>query len=193
MAGSGRRSSIDRELSHLSEPLRRREWRRRVEAALFASAAPVPRAALARIVGREANVDRLIEELRAELVDRPYDVAAVGDGWILRTDAAYADAVRAAAALREPVPRLGDGEAMVLAAVAYRQPVSFPELRELMGAEIDRRILTRLRARDLIAPGPRSPRPGAPRTWVTTPAFLAAFDLESLADLPEEDVFDPPP
>jgi chromosome segregation and condensation protein ScpB len=39
----------------------------------------------------------------------------------------------------------------------------------------------------LIATGPREPRRGAPYTFVTTEAFLAAFDLASLADLPDRE------
>ena len=35
------------------------------------------------------------------------------------------------------------------------------------------------------ASGPRSPRPGAPHTFVTTETFLVTFDLQSLRDLPE--------
>jgi chromosome segregation and condensation protein ScpB len=39
--------------------------------------------------------------------------------------------------------------------------------------------------RELITTGPRSPRAGAPYTYVTTPKFLVAFDLQSLRDLPD--------
>lgn len=49
-------------------------------------------------------------------------------------------------------------------------------------------LVSRYSAEDLIAHGPRSPTPGAPRSWVTTEAFLDRFGLESLQDLP-----DPPP
>jgi hypothetical protein len=42
----------------------------------------------------------------------------------------------------------------------------------------------------LIAPGPRSPRPGAPYTFVTTEGFLAAFDLRSLKDLPDPEMME---
>ena len=51
-----------------------------------------------------------------------------------------------------------------------------------------RDLLARLRYKDLIASGPRAPRPGAPHTFVTTPEFLATFDLQTLRDLPELDL-----
>ena len=45
-------ADIDRELQELPAELRWREWMRRIEAVLFASASPVPREDLARVVGR---------------------------------------------------------------------------------------------------------------------------------------------
>ena len=44
-----------------------------------------------------------------------------------------------------------------------------------------------LSGRELIATGPRSPRRGAPYTFVTTDQFLVAFDFESLRDLPDRE------
>ncbi|WP_354002477.1 SMC-Scp complex subunit ScpB [Pseudogemmobacter faecipullorum] len=45
--------------------------------------------------------------------------------------------------------------------------------------------LARLHRQALIARGPRSPEPGAPYTYVTTPGFLIQFGLETLRDLPD--------
>ena len=73
----------------------------------------------------------------------------------------------------------------VLCAVAYHQPIDRAGLVDIFGKEINRDLLARLRYEDLIATGPRSPRPGAPHTFVTTETFLAMFDLQSLRDLPE--------
>ena len=44
-----------------------------------------------------------------------------------------------------------------------------------------------LRMRELITTGPRSPRAGAPYTYVTTQKFLVAFGMESLRDLPDRE------
>lgn len=76
----------------------------------------------------------------------------------------------------------------VLAAIA--QPIARDVLSRAFGREVSRELIGRLRARDLIAPGPRSPRPGAPYTFVTTEAFLAAFDLRSLRDLSDAETLD---
>jgi hypothetical protein len=48
-------------------------------------------------------------------------------------------------------------------------------------------VIAALRGADLIATGPRSPQPGAPHTYATTPAFLELWGLASLRDLPDLD------
>lgn len=176
---------LDRELAALPPALRWREWMRRIEAVLFASAAPVPRDDLARVVGQGASVDLLIEDLAADLADRPYEVARAGTGWLLRTRAAYAPAIRAATDAGGQALELNEFDLAVLAAIAYHQPISRDGLKEIFGKEISRDLIGRLAERGLIATGPREPRRGAPYTFVTTEAFLAAFGLESLRDLPD--------
>ena len=74
---------------------------------------------------------------------------------------------------------------MVLAAIAYYQPIARAELSEFFGKQVSRDLIGRLRAQNFIAPGPRSPRPGAPYALVTTKEFLAQFGFESLRDLPD--------
>ena len=73
----------------------------------------------------------------------------------------------------------------VLCAIAYHQPIDRAGLKDIFGKEVNRDLLARLRFQDLIASGPRSPRPGAPHTFVTTEIFLTTFDLQSLRDLPD--------
>ncbi len=68
---------LDRELADLPADLRWRDWMRRTEAVLFASATPVARDNLARVVGQGTSVDLLIEDLAAELKDRPHEVARI--------------------------------------------------------------------------------------------------------------------
>ena len=176
---------LDRELADLPPDLRWREWMRRIEAVLFASANPVARADLERVVGQGASVDLLTEDLAADLVGRPYEVVRVGGAWTLRTRPAYAPAIRAAADVGGQALNLSDFDLAVLAAIAYHQPISRDGLKDIFGKEISRDLIGRLSARALIATGPREPRRGAPFTFITTDAFLVAFGLESLRDLPD--------
>ncbi|MEM1431231.1 MAG: SMC-Scp complex subunit ScpB, partial [Pseudomonadota bacterium] len=179
--------ALDRELEDLPPDLRWREWMRRIEAVLFASAAPVPREDLARVVGQGASVDLLIDDLAADLEGRSFEVAPVASGWMLRTRPAYAPAIRAAADIGDRDLDLRDDEVAVLAAIAYHQPITRDGLKDIFGKEISRDLIGRLHARELIGTGPRSPRRGAPYTYVTTEQFLVAFDLESLQDLPDRE------
>lgn len=190
MAGTRRGTSdLDRELADLPPSLRWREWMRRIEAVLFASASPVPREDLARVVGQAASVDLLIEDLAVDLEGRPYEVARVGTGWMLRTRPAYAPAIRAADVGGQGLD-LSEFDMAVLAAIAFHQPVSRDGLKDIFGKEISRDLIGRLAERDLIATGPREPRRGAPYTFVTTDTFLAAFGMQSLRDLPDPEQLD---
>lgn len=177
--------SFDRELDDLSQALRWREWLRRIEVVLFASASPVPREDLARVVGQGVAVDLLIDDLAADLEGRPYELARTIEGWMLRTRAAYAEVIHEAADVGDQVLDLREFDVAVLAAIAYHQPVTRDGLKEVFGKEISRDLIGRLHDRGLIGTGPRSPQRGAPYTYVTTKKFLVAFDLETLRDLPD--------
>lgn len=181
---------FDQELDDLPAELRWREWMRRIEAVLFASASPVSRESLTKVVGQGASVDLLIEDLTADLAERPYEIARVADGWMMRTRPAYAPMIRAAADRGGQDLDLRAFDVAVLATVAYHQPITRDGLRDIFGKEISRDLIGRLHARDLITTGPRSPRRGAPYTFVTTEQFLVAFDLESLRDLPDREQLD---
>ena len=183
-------SKLDCELADLPQELRWREWMRRIEAVLFASASPVPRADLARVVGQGAAVDLLIEDLATDLDGRAFEVVKVADGWMMRTRSAYAPAIRAAADVGEQLLDLNEFDVAVLAAIAYHQPITRDGLGDIFGKEIGRDLIGRLHARSLISTGPRSPKRGAPYTFVTTEQFLVAFGLETLRDLPDMEQLD---
>eukprot|EP01034_Spumella_vulgaris_P016086 gene16086-biopygen14157 len=87
---------LDTELADLAPEMRWREWMGRVEAVIFAAPEPVGRTALARVVGRDCNLDLLIGDIRAELRGRPYELVAVAGGWQHRTRKSFAGAIRAA-------------------------------------------------------------------------------------------------
>ena len=185
MAKDRSEPEFDRELSDLPPELRWREWMRRIEAVLFASASPVPREDLARIVGQAASVDLLIEDLAADLEGRAFEIAMVAGGWMFRTRSVYAPAIRSAADVGDQLLDLNEFDVAILAAIAYHQPITRDGLKDIFGKEIGRDLIGRLHAHGLIGTGPRAPRRGAPYTFVTTDAFLAAFGLESLRDLPD--------
>ena len=187
MARDRAETDLDRELEDLPPDLRWREWMRRIEAVLFASASPVPREDLARVVGQDASVDLLVEDLAADLEGRSFEVAQVAGGWMLRTRPAYGPVIRAAADVGAQNLDLREFDVAVLAAIAWHQPITRDGLKAIFGREVSRDLIGRLHARGLIGTGPRSPRRGAPYTFVTTEQFLVAFGLESLHDLPDRE------
>ncbi len=178
-------AALDAELADLPPELRWREWMGRVEAVIFAASEPVTREVLARVVGRDCNLDLIIADISDELRGRPYELASVAGGWQHRTRKAFADAIHAAAGSAPAVRPLSRSESLVLMAIAYFQPIARAELSEFFGREVSRDLIAGLRALGVIAAGPRSPRPGAPYTFVTTKSFLAQFGFESLCDLPD--------
>jgi chromosome segregation and condensation protein ScpB len=74
-------------------------------------------------------------------------------------------------------PELTPTELLTVTAIAYLQPATRGELSRLVGKEVSRDIIGRLKGLDLIAAGPRAPEPGAPFAYVTTKSswkFLAS-------------------
>ncbi len=177
---------FDAELAELPPEMRWREWMGRVEAVIFASPEPVGRETLTRIVGRDCSIDLLIADIRDELAGRPYELVSVAGGWQHRTKKGFAVAIRTATGLSERYDKaLSQSESLVLLCIGYFQPITRAELGQVFGKEVSRDTIGHLRKLGFIAAGPRSPQPGAPYTYVTTPAFLSQFGFETLRDLPD--------
>ncbi len=178
---------FDPDLAEIPEGARWREWMGRVEAAIFASREPLAREALARLVGPRCNLDDLLADIVNELRPRPYELVQVAGGWQMRTKPRHAGAIRALGngARDAGPPELTPTELLTVTAIAYLQPATRAELSRLIGKEVSRDIIGRLKSLDLIAAGPRAPEPGAPYAYVTTRKFLEVFGLASLRDLPD--------
>jgi segregation and condensation protein B len=167
--------------------MRRREFMMRVEAVIFAASQPVTRETLAAVIGRDCNLDLLIDDIRDELKSRPYELVDVAGGFQHRTKRVYGEVIRASGAVAAKGVDLTELEKLVLTAVAYFQPITRSGLAGILCRNISRDVIAALRGAHLIATGPRSPQPGAPHTYVTTPGFLGLWGLASLRDLPDLD------
>ena len=183
---------FDRDLADVPRGARWREWMGRVEAAIFASCEPVPREALAKLVGQSCKLDDLIADLRDELRPRPYELVQVAGGWQLRTKSRYARAIRALddGARDAGPPELTPTELLTVTAIAYLQPATRAEISRLAGKEISRDVIGGLKRLDLIDGALRAPEPGAPFAYVTTKKFLEVVGLATLRDLPDIERFE---
>ncbi|RWX58120.1 SMC-Scp complex subunit ScpB, partial [Mesorhizobium sp. M2A.F.Ca.ET.039.01.1.1] len=145
---------LDTELEHLPAE-RWREWMGRVEAVIFSANEPVTRSVLARVVGKSCNLELIIDDIRAELAGRPYELVAVAGGFQHRTRKAFGDVIHAAfgTAPAQGAKELSQSEALVLMCIAYFQPITRGELSSFFGKEVSRDLIGVLRGQDLIASG----------------------------------------
>ena len=158
-----------------------------VEAMLFASDVPLEAERIREVLDLEsAAVARsLVEELitRYEAEPRGLSIVEVGGGYRMVTRPELAPWLVRLARARTRV-RLSRPALEALAIIAYKQPVSRPELDAVRGVSSDA-VLDNLLERRLIRIGGRKEAPGRPFLYETSREFLVAFGLRDLADLPK--------
>ncbi|MFO1036356.1 MAG: SMC-Scp complex subunit ScpB [Geminicoccaceae bacterium] len=155
-----------------------------LEAALFAADQPTDEAALQTLLPGELHVADLLDELRRHYEGRGVRLEHAGCGWAFRTAPEVAPHLRLE---RKVARRLSKAALETLAIIAYQQPVTRAEIEAVRGVAVSSGTLDLLVEADWVAPKGRKEVPGRPVTWVTTAAFLDAFALGSLDDLPRLD------
>lgn len=161
---------------------------RRLEALLFLSPEPLPRARLAALAeAGEGEVAAALEELAAHHAHGGIELAEVAGGHALRT---RADLAEVCDRLRErpPEDRLSPAALETLAVVAYLEPISRPAIGRLRGVSVDHAVAT-LVERGLIAEAGRPAGGGAMR-YRTTAAMQERFGLRGPGDLPPLERFE---
>ncbi len=156
-----------------------------IEALLFAADAPVKLDRLAELAEATPESARaVIDELNAKYQEtgRTFRVQRVAQGYQLYTMPDYAEFVRRLYQ-HQYTHRLSRAALEVLAIIAYKQPVTRPEVEQLRGVDCSGPLVTLLERR-LIATYGRASRPGNPFLYRTTPEFLRYFGLAGLEDLP---------
>ena len=157
-----------------------------VEGILFASGEPVhiDRICLA------AELDRPTAELVLQKLMDYYSFERRGmrllrleDSWQLCSAPEYADVIRRACEIRKPA-KLSQPALEVLTIIAYYQPTTRAYVDQIRGVDSSYTVGLLL-DRHLIEECGRLQVPGRPRLYRTTKAFLRAFHLNSLEDLPE--------
>jgi segregation and condensation protein B len=160
-----------------------------LEAALFASARPVPVDELAALdpEATTAIVEDALRELRDhyEADGHGVELAELAGGWQILTRAEYTEAIERAQLAARP-QRLSAAALETLAIIAYRQPIGRADIEEIRGVAVGG-VLKSLHERGLIDVVGRSEGMGRPLLYGTTPLFLEHFALRHLEELPRGD------
>lgn len=158
-----------------------------VEALLFASDTPVEAERIQEVLdlGSPAEARALVLDLKAryEAEDRGLQIVEVGGGFRMVTRPEVAPWLVRLAKSRTR-SRLSRSALETLAIVAYRQPVSRPEIDVVRGVNSDA-VLENLLDRRLIRIAGRKDAPGRPFLYESTREFLVAFGLRDLSELPQ--------
>jgi segregation and condensation protein B len=153
-----------------------------IEALIFASERPIPARELARSANAEHRVIReLLVELVGEYEGRGFRLDEVAGGYVFRTSPAFAPFVRDVTD-QKPV-KMSRAQVETLAIVAYRQPITRPEVDDVRGVDSGA-ALKSLLERDLVRILGKKDEPGRPMLYGTTAQFLEFFGMKSLGDLP---------
>ena len=156
------------------------------EAASAATRAEKARAVKLRAYFRSV-LDGLILDYRSE--DRGLEVREVAGGFRFATKPEYHDAVRGFVKSLKPPLKLTLQSLETLAVVAYKQPVTSPEISEIRGVDSSG-VLGSLIARKLITTAGRKQVIGRPILYKTTKEFLLKFGLRDVAELPSIEEFE---
>jgi segregation and condensation protein B len=153
-----------------------------IEALILVSDKPVPAMRLARLTRQDLGlVRRALGELTQEYAERGIALDEVAGGYQFRTAPRYAPFVRN---LTQQKPtKLTRAQLEVLAIIAYRQPVTRPEIDDVRGVDSGSAIKVLLE-RDVIKIIGKRDDAGRPMLYATTNGFLELFGLKSLRDLP---------
>jgi len=132
-------------------------------------------------------LDELIAEYASD--DRGVEIREIAGGFRMATKPEYHDVVRAFVKSLKPALRLSLPALETLAVVAYKQPVTAPEVNEIRGVDSSG-VFGSLLARKLIATAGRKPVIGRPILYKTTKEFLMRFGLKDLSELPSMEEFE---
>jgi len=135
----------------------------------------------------KAIVDQLIHEYAA--ADRGMEIREVAGGYRIATKPEYHDAVRSFVKSLKPAMKLSLQALETLAVIAYKQPVTAPEVSEIRGVESGG-VLGTLIGRKLISTAGRKQVIGRPILYKTTREFLLRFGLKDLNELPSIEEFE---
>lgn len=161
-----------------------------IEALIFVSEEPLSAKTMADVLREDRGVvDAALGELATEFNGRNggLQLREVAGGWQFATRPEYHEHVRAYLKSR-PSAKLSIASLETLAVIAYKQPVTVPEILEIRGVQSPSSIKTLLDKKLIVAKG-RKETVGRPMMYGTSKDFLMQFGLKDLGELPSMEDF----
>lgn len=159
-----------------------------IEALLFSSQDPIPLTKIKEILDtvkeiRLAEIRLLIEELQKEyaIQRRAFRLEEIAQGYVLRTEEEFTPFLELLNRERRG-EKLSYAATEVLAIIAYRQPITRPQIDAIRGVDSSG-TLAQLLERGLVEAAGKLEAPGRPTLYSTSKEFLKHFGLRDLTDL----------
>ncbi|MFS8086025.1 MAG: SMC-Scp complex subunit ScpB, partial [Acidobacteriota bacterium] len=160
------------------------------EALICVADEPISAKSIADVLKLERDaVEKAISDLAKEYDDRSagLQLREIAGGWQIATRPEYHEQIRAYLKSR-PSAKLSLASLETLAVIAYKQPVTVPEILEIRGVQSPSAIKTLLDKRLIVAKG-RKETVGRPMMYGTSKDFLIQFGLKDLSELPSIEDF----
>jgi segregation and condensation protein B len=157
-----------------------------LEAIVYITDEPLTAQQIAAAIGQPIDkVKRSLDQLVADYAkpERGLSIREIAGGYKMATKAEHHEAVRAFVKKLTPPLKLSLPALETLAVIAYKQPVTTPEIMDIRGVQ-GAGVLKTLLDRKLIAEAGRKDVVGRPLTYKTTKEFLVQFGLKDLKELP---------
>lgn len=157
-----------------------------IEAAIYITDEPLSAEQIAGAIGQPlARVKEILDQLVTEYSapERGLSVREVAGGYKLSTKPEHHELIRRFVKRLQPPLKLSLAALETLAVIAYKQPITAPEIMDVRGVQ-GAGVLKTLLDRKLIATAGRKTVLGKPILYKTTREFLVQFGLSSLAELP---------
>src|SRR3990170_3829703 len=162
-----------------------------VEALIFVADEPLTVKTLAEVLEEDREtIESAIEELKNEYEQREggLQLREIASGWQISTRTEFHEEIRKFLKTR-PSAKLSLAALETLAVIAYKQPVTVPEILEIRGVQSASAIKTLLDKRLIVAKG-RKETVGRPMQYGTSKDFLLQFGLKDLSELPSIEDFE---
>jgi segregation and condensation protein B len=162
-----------------------------IEALIFVSDEPLPVRVLVKLLNEDKDsIETALEQLSVDYEEREsgLQIREIGGGWQMSTRTEFHEEVREFLKTK-PSAKLSLASLETLAVIAYKQPVTVPEILEIRGVQSASSIKTLLDKRLIISRG-RKETVGKPMQYGTSRDFLIQFGLKDLSELPSIEDFE---